>query len=68
MKAKYHRRTLDALIRHLMQPGGSTTTYLRAHPRVSQAQIDAIFEDLYTGLDRMAAQAKSGSEPSGEGP
>lgn len=54
MTRRYSRRTLDALVRHLTQPGHSTQTYLASHPRVTQAQIDAIFEDLKAAVDRMA--------------
>lgn len=55
-RLRYHRATLEALIRHLAQPGHSTKTYLATHPRISQAQIDAIFEDLLAAVDRMAAR------------
>lgn len=60
---RYHRATLEALLRHLTQPGHSTKTYLATHPRVSQAQIDAIFEDLLAAVDRMARRS---TWPSGD--
>lgn len=65
-RRRYHPATLHALLRHLTQPGQSTKTYLASHPRVSQEQIDAIFDDLRAAVDRIAAQAaktRSGEEP-----
>lgn len=59
MTRRYSRRTLDALLRHLTQPGHSTQTYLASHPRVTQAQIDAIFEDLKAAVDRVATSVRN---------
>jgi hypothetical protein len=64
---RYSRRTLDALLRHLAEPGNSTRTYLASHPRVSQAQIDAIFEDLRAAVDRRAAPPSSRVRQPGAG-
>lgn len=55
-RRRYHRATLEALLRHLAQPGHSTKTYLATHPRVTPEQIDAIFEDLRAAVDRVAAE------------
>lgn len=47
MTRRYHPATRRAFLRHIIEQRGFPHTYLLMHPRVQQAAIDAILEDLW---------------------
>lgn len=58
MKRRYHPATRAAFRRHIVEQRGFPHTYLLMHPRVTQAEVNAICEDLYRELFDRAGRSE----------